>query len=305
MVERDLKLGGYTIETKEGYLPVIDSEVFYTEKKTPYFKRAGLALLSVPWVDLRGMAGFLKSFPEDFKFINYLEDTTPLPSAETLCKAAGQLCYLSFGPNRTLNDQAIKYFENAKNSGHGSILEHANFTFLIYGVNRAFTHELVRHRAGMAYSQVSQRYVSGETLRFVEGEVYQNDEILHRMFENWIDLVAGEYKKRAQRLLELQKEGLSLLAGGSKVDLRKKIQQEARDCLPNETEAPIIVSGNARAWRHIINMRASEHSALMIRKVAFNIWRCLVTVSPILFGDFEPVHMPDGTHTLKTPYPKV
>ena len=305
MLERDAGLEKYSVETSEGYLPVVDSEVFYSQKGTPYLKHPGLVLLSVPHVDIRGLKGFLKGFPPEYKFIEYLEDPTPLPPAENLCKTAGQLCYMSFGPKRSMNADAWKYFDGAKSSGHGSILEHANFSFLVYGASRAFTHELVRHRAGAGYSQVSQRYVSGATLRFVEGEEYQGDGVLHKMFEDWVDKAGEEYEARIQRLIELQQQGGVILTGETKTDLRKKVQQAARSCLPNETEAPIVVTANVRAWRHIVNMRASEHAAVEIRRVAFDIWRCLVTVSPILFGDFTPVHLPDGTHAITTPYPKV
>ncbi len=305
MVERDFSQFRVGVETQEGYLPVIDSEVFETQKGTPYLRRPGIALISVPDVDLRGMKGFLLGFPAEYKFTSYLQDPTSLPPAEQLCKAAGQTCYMSFGPARTTNADADKYFENMLSSGHGSVLEHANFSFLIYGAPRSFTHELVRHRAGMGYSQVSQRYVSGKVLRFVESIEYQGDEELHKNFEDWIDLCAQQYERRATMLLERQQKGEKKLSGDSKTDLRKKVQQVARDCLPNETEAPIIVTGNVRAWRHIINMRASEHADTKIRKVAFDVFRCLRTVSPILFGDFEVVHLADGTHGVKTRYPKV
>ena len=43
--------------------------------------------------------------------------------------------------------------------GHGSVLEHAVWNFIIAGVNRSYTHELIRHRTGFGYSQFSQRYV--------------------------------------------------------------------------------------------------------------------------------------------------
>ena len=85
MLERDAGLEKYSVETSEGYLPVVDSEVFFSQKGTPYLKHPGLALLSVPHVDLRGLKGFLKGFPPEYKFIEYLEDPTPLPPAENLC----------------------------------------------------------------------------------------------------------------------------------------------------------------------------------------------------------------------------
>lgn len=296
---------GIAVETKEGYLPVIDSPVFYTEKNTPYLKSPGVALISVPKVDLRGLSGFLSGFPSDYKFVEYLNDPTPLPPAEQLCKTAGQLCYMSFGPKRTLNSEADSYFLNILSSGHGSVLEHANYSFVIYGGSRSFTHELVRHRVGVGYSQVSQRYVSGRILRFVERPEYQNDEELHPMFEHWIDLCREQYDARADALMRRQLSGTQILSAESKTDLRKKVNQAARSALPNETEAPIMMTGNVRAWRHTINMRASEHAETEIRKVFFDIYRCLVTVSPILFGDFEVVHLDDGTHAVKTLYPKV
>ncbi|MGB6839319.1 MAG: FAD-dependent thymidylate synthase [Microgenomates group bacterium] len=293
------------VETKEGYLPAVHREVFYTGKGTPYLKGPGVIMVSTPKVDLRGMEGFLSGFPEEFRFVEYLDDPDPLLPTEQLCKAAGQLCYMSFGPERTFNKDAQEYFERLISSGHGSVLEHATFGFLLYGLTRDDTHELVRHRAGTAYSQVSQRYVSGKVLRFVEKMEYQDDKELHERFIKWIDLAAEEYEERTRILMQRQKGGKRILSGETKTDLRKKVQQTARSALPNETEAPIFMTANVRAWRHIINMRASEHAATGIRKLAFGIYRCLRTTSPMLFADMQAVHLPDGTHAVTTQYPKV
>lgn len=293
------------IKTNEGYLPSVHAEVFSTEKGTLYLKYPGVVMIAAPHVDLRGMEGFLAGFPKEYEFVKYLEDPTPLPPAEELCKAAGQTCYMSFGSRRTWNRDAERYFDNLVSSGHGSVLEHANFTFLLYGISRSVTHELVRHRAGMGYSQVSQRYVSGRVLRFVERPEYQDDEFLHSSFEKRIDMLAREYEKTAEYLAKKQQGGERILSAEAKTDLRKKVQQAARSVLPNETEAPIVATGNVRAWRHVINMRANEHAEIEIRRAAFEIFRCLKTVAPILFYDFEPVHLPDGTHAVKTSYPKV
>ena len=296
---------GIELETKDGYLPAVHREVFATPEGNLYLKDPGVVLIGVPHIDLRGLAGFLEGFPTEYQFVKYLEDPTPLPPAEQLCKVAGQTCYMSFGPGRSYNADAARYFDNLTSSGHGSVLEHANFTFLLYGLSRSQTHELVRHRAGMGYSQVSQRYVSGRVLRFVERPEYQDDPELHERFERRIDFLAKEYKEVADILLQRQLAGDPTVSGDSKTDRRKKVQQAARSGLPNEAEAPIIVTGNVRAWRHVINMRANEHAEVEIRKTAFEIYRCLKTVSPILFSDFEPVHLPDGTHAVTTPYPKV
>ena len=67
------------------------------------------------------------------------------------------------------------------------MLEHATFSFLCYGISRSNTHEIVRHRAGTAYSQLSQRFVSGKVLRFVERPEYRNHPSLHKRFEERIN----------------------------------------------------------------------------------------------------------------------
>ncbi|MBA3474108.1 MAG: FAD-dependent thymidylate synthase, partial [Rubrobacter sp.] len=127
-------------------------------------------------------------------------------------------CYMSFGPRRTTNENAAAYFERLTSAGHGSVLEHASFSFLLYGISRSVTHELVRHRAGVGISQVSQRYVSAAVLRFVERPEYQNDPRLHALFEERADRAAAEYEAMADRLLEHQERGEALLDAEYRTD---------------------------------------------------------------------------------------
>ena len=284
--------------------PAVHSPVFHTEKGTSYLKAPGVVLIAQPSVSLKGVRGFLDGFDESLEFKGYLDDPELSP-AEQLCKFAGQLCYMSLGPKRTMNVNASTYFQNIKSSGHGSVLEHANWSFLFYGISRSVTHELVRHRAGFGFSQVSQRYVSGKVLRFVERPEYQDDLVLHTSFENWADASAEQYDRRVQRLLELQKHDLKMLSGEARTDLRKKVQQAARSCLPNETEAPIVVTANARGWRHFSEMRANTHAEIEIRALAFNAFRCLRLVSPVIFEDYSEEELPDGTKGVSTSYRKV
>lgn len=285
--------------------PAIHSEVFSTEKGTLYLKRPGVVLISAPAVNISGMKDFLVGFPEEYNFTDYLEDPGSLTSDEQLIKAAGQACYASWGPQRTMNNDIEKYIGNLVSSGHGSVLEHAYFSVLIYGMSRSCSLEMVRHRAGTAFSQLSQRYVSGKVLRFIERPEYQNDGELHNRFEKNIDLAAEEYERIAQELLAKQKSGDQLLSADAKTDLRKKVQQAARSVLPNETETIMVMTANIRAWRHIINMRASEHAEVEIRDVAYNIFQILRQVAPTMFIDFEIVDLLDGTKGVKTKYPKV
>lgn len=291
-------------EDNECLFPKVVPEVLETEKGIRFLQSPGVAVVSIPFVELGGIKGFLDGFPVDLGFADYLNDPVLLTPAETLCKAAGQLCYLSFG-KRTMNSDAETYFKNIKESGHGSVLEHANFSMLWWGISRSLTHELVRHRAGFGFSQVSQRYVGGKTLRFVERPEFCEDEYLHHRFQKRIERTSLEYEELTEYLLQKQSEGNNILSAERKTDLRKKVRQAARALLPNETEAAVMVTANVRAWRHFFNMRVSEHAEVEIRRVGFEAFRCLYSLAPLLFSDFEMVHLSDGTHSLKTPFPKV
>src|SRR5215470_14565974 len=107
-------------------------------------------------------------------------------AAEVLNEVAGRTCYMSFGKGRKSNQE---YLENILSSKHGSVLEHAVWNFLITGVSRALTHELVRHRAGFAYSQLSQRYVDESEARYVIPPLYQENEALRAKWQQVIECV--------------------------------------------------------------------------------------------------------------------
>jgi thymidylate synthase (FAD) len=294
------QLGG----TVAGGFPAIHSQAYHTGSGVPYLKTPGVVMLARPQTNVAGLEGFLEGFDPALGFPDYVNDPTELPDSSQLCKTAGQLCYGSFGPRRTTNENAAAYFERLTSAGHGSVLEHASFSFLLYGISRSVTHELVRHRAGAGFSQISQRYVSGAVLRFVERPEYQEDEDLHRLFEGRADRAAAEYEAMADELLEKQEGGAAMLSADYKTDARKKVQQTARSLLPNETEAPMVFTGNVRALRHIIEMRADAHAESEIRALALRLFLCLHRSDPILFGDYELDELPDGTYKVSTQHRK-
>lgn len=294
------ELGG----TVSGGFPAIHSQAYHTGSSVPYLKAPGVVMLARPQTNVGGLEGFLEGFDPALDFPDYVNDPTELPDSSQLCKTAGQLCYASFGPRRTKNENAASYFERLTSAGHGSVLEHASFSFLLYGISRSVTHELVRHRAGAGFSQISQRYVSGAVLRFVERPEYQDDEDLHRLFEGRADRAAAEYEEMAEELLEKQEGGAAMLSADYKTDARKKVQQTARSLLPNETEAPMVFTGNVRALRHIIEMRADAHAESEIRTLALRLFLCLHRSDPILFGDYELDELPDGTYKVATQHRK-
>jgi thymidylate synthase (FAD) len=257
--------------------------------EVPYLKAPGLVLISKPDCDLSGLEEYFKDYES-----NYLEDTN-LESGSKLVKFAGQCCYQSWSDKRTLNINVNKYINHIKESKHGSVLEHANYTIFMYGVSRAFTHELVRHRAGFAYSQLSQRYV--EKVRFVEPECDQKNEILHDKFLIDIQEFDIKYKDRIGNLIINYPRG----ENEGYTDYIKRIRSDARSVLPNCCETQITVTANARAWHHFFLMRGEGSAWIEIRRVAYECWKLLNDVSPDLFGDFEPI----GDYQLKARYVKV
>lgn len=287
-------------------LPYMDTKVYHTISGTPFLREPGVAMLMAPITCFDNIAPFIDGFDKELCYGDYLADSYDNVSpADGLVKVAGQLCYMSFDDDRTYNLNISKYLKNIKSSGHGSVLEHPSFSFLLWGISRSLTHELVRHRIGVAYSQLSQRYVSGKALRFVERPEYHNDFELHEMFCDRIDNAVSEYNTIAVKLMAKQTSGDQLLSGEKKRDLRKKVNQCARSCLPNETETAMVFTANARALRHILEMRVSGPAEVEIRKMGYRVYNCVKPIAPGIFEDYEIEQLSDGTPGLKTLYRKV
>jgi len=215
--------------------------------------------------------------------------------AEALAELAGRVCYMSYGKGRKTNREFLQHIVEV---GHGSVLEHGVWSFLITGVSRAFTHELIRHRH-FSYSQLSQRYVNESDSDFVEPDVIASDPALHAIWSEAVDATRRAY----DRLVEgLQRRYADI----PEVTLRRKLaRQAARSVLPNATETKIFMTGNARALRHFIELRGSEHADIEIRKVAVAVLRIMQAEAPNLFADYTLVPLGGGDLATRTPHPKV
>jgi len=216
--------------------------------------------------------------------------------AEVLAEMAGRLCYMSFGKGRKTN---AEYLGNILRMQHGSVFEHAVWNFVFTGVSRSLTHELVRHRAGFGYSQLSQRYVDESETEFVEPDCIASDPELHTVWE--------ESLRQSQEAYCRLVEGLThkFASEESKTMRRKLARQAARSVLPNATETKIFITGNARAWRHFIELRANEHAETEIRNVAARVAHILQRESPSMFGDYEFAALEDGSEVASTENRKI
>lgn len=218
-------------------------------------------------------------------------------AGEYLTEVAGRVCYMSFAKPRPGGNKV--YLEHILEVGHGSVLEHAVWNFLFTGVSRSLTHELIRHRAGFGYSQLSQRYVDESVAEYVEPDCIAENPELHRI---WLEAVSQShqaYMKLTERLMESFKDE------PDRTLRRKLARQAARSVLPNATETKIFVTANARALRHFIELRGSRHAEVEIRKLAVGVLRIMQQEAPNLFGDYELVALADGTHEAVTSHRKV
>ncbi len=221
--------------------------------------------------------------------------------AETLAEMAGRICYMSFGGKQGRKSNT-EYFGNIIESGHGSVLEHAVWNFIITGVSRSFTHELIRHRAGWGYSQLSQRYVDESTADFVEPDVIATDPEAHRLWMEAVETSHRIYCQLVDRLTELVEQDHPELGRTVK---RKMARQAARSVLPNATETKIFVTANGRALRHFIELRGSEAAEPEIRKVAVKLLQIMQGEAPHIFADFELITLGDGSVGVRATHHKV
>ena len=231
--------------------------------------------------------------PEHLK-VNWIGDST---DGERLAEFAGRLCYMS--QHNPASRATRVYLENIKIQGHGSVLEHANYTLLLEGVSRSLTHELVRHRAGFAYSQLSQRYVDESQAAFVVPPAIIGDAVLEERWRGQIEAAQKSYVDLVGQLMQ-RYEWVA-----DKVHRRKMAREAARGVLPNSTETKIVVTGNIRAWRTMLELRSSEGAEMEIRRMAIAALRLLQSEAPGFFSDFEIYSAEDKREAARIAYHKV
>lgn len=218
-------------------------------------------------------------------------------AGEYLSEMAGRVCYMSFAKPRPGGNHA--YLSHILEVGHGSVLEHAVWNFVFTGISRSCTHELIRHRAGFGYSQLSQRYVDESVAEYVEPDCIANDPEIHAL---WVDAVRNCHQayihltEKLQRVFESEPD---------KTLRRKLARQAARSILPNATETKIFVTANSRALRHFIELRGNRNAETEIRKLAIQVLLVMQKEAPNLFADYQLAPLDDGTFEAVTLFRKV
>lgn len=223
---------------------------------------------------------------------------TDADGGEALAEFAGRACYQSWSKPNPRTATNAGYLRHLLEVGHLSVLEHGSVSFYITGISRSCTHELIRHRH-FSYSQLSQRFVRESDANVVVPPAIVGDAHLEALFAKATDASRDAYAE----LLAALEEKLADVPGGP--IRNKQARQAARSVLPNATETRVVVTGNYRAWRHFVEMRATEHADVEIRQVAVECLRQLQRAAPNVFGDFEIVALPDGSEVATSEFDTV
>lgn len=226
---------------------------------------------------------------------------------ERIIELAGRRCYLSFqvglNPNVTrIRENLTEYIDNILSSGHGSVLEHVTYTFAIENVSRVFTGEMNRHRAGMAISEGSMRYIRYNDIPIVEVDsliANDPDEAINQLIEQDrydINVLMLKVEETYMKIADRWKDVLN----GKDFTKKKHLTSRMRRIIPMGVATGGIWTGNVRALRHLLTMRCSVAAEEEILDVAVTILKIMMEAEPRLFGDFV---MHDGFYGPK--YKKV
>jgi thymidylate synthase (FAD) len=238
-------------------------------------------LIARPSVDVEGARAYLKSVGGESWLAMREGDDDGINEGELLAEFAGRICYRSWVPGLNPNVTRIRtdreaYFANVLQSFHGSVLEHANYSFAFRSVSRVFTHELVRHRAGSAFSQESLRYVRLTDIGF------RVPPALESVRDQVISLVETleEFQVSAAETLGLDDDGMPFA-------VKKEITSALRRLAPIGLSTDILWTANVRTLRHVIEMRTALGAEEELRQVFNLVAQMMKAEAPNLFQDFH------------------
>lgn len=217
---------------------------------------------------------------------------------ELLTEVAGRYCYKSFdvslNPNLTkIRQDSGDYLDNTLLKGDGSIFEHASCTFAFVNISRVLTHELVRHRVGVAISQESLRYVKPTSLG-----LWLPEETPPAVRQKLEEAVMND----EERYAELEK---MIDVSDQPFDVKKKVTSLLRRMLPQGMATNMVWTANHRTLRHVLKMRTAPAAEVEIRVLFDKVGTILKERYPLIYQDFTRSVLEDGTGCWTPEYEKV
>lgn len=205
--------------------------------------------------------------------------------AELLVEVAGRTCYKSFGTDLNANLTRVRadhadYIGNILATKHGSVLEHSGTTVGFANVSRIFTHELVRHRAGCAYSQESMRFVRLDDIGMYIPTCIQESSCALTIFEQAVQFAEDSYKLLVK----------TLITDDMPFSKKKEITSAIRRIAPSGHATNIVVTANHRAWRHLFELRTADGVEEEIGVVFYELSLKFKEKYPNFYQDMEHVN---------------
>lgn len=244
-------------------------------------------------VGVTGICGGLEEYLEysgNEEFLEALNQAKEegLSDGEILCSFYAKLCYKSLTLGKNANVTKIRDIESnlmgCFDSGHGSVFEHCQLNFITTDCSRVFTHELVRHRVGTAFSQTSGRYVAIDNIDFIVDPLLIEDQECDKAIQNHI--IATE------NLAKLLRE--KLIKNSDPFSKKKKVTSAIRRIAPNGQSNEIGFSLNIRSLRNTLISRTSEHAEWEIRLIFNQIGNIIEEKYPLIFYGLNRVDTKDG-----------
>jgi thymidylate synthase (FAD) len=239
-------------------------------------------LIARPSIDIEGIRGYLADVGGESWLERRLAEADGAPNGgELIVEFGGRACYRSWEPGLNANVSRVRtdqreYFANILRSAHGSVMEHANYSFVIRNCSRVFTHEIVRHRAGSAFSQESLRYVRLTDIGF------RVPPALEPVREQVLSIVEQleEFQLTAAAELGIDDEGVPF-------HVKKEVTSALRRLAPIGLSTDIVWTANVRTLRHVIEMRTAPGAEEELRLVFDVIAQMMQAEAPGLFQDFS------------------
>lgn len=226
---------------------------------------------------------------------NYLYDHGGVTDPALLVAMAAKQCYMAFQPSLNPNltrvrKDMVEYLDNVLKQAHGSVLEHAVFTYAINGCSRVFTGEMNRHRAGVGISERSMRYVRYENISYWMPECFRDaegdsPELLHKKYKSRTVLqhAFGEQEKYMADFVHIWRDELT----SNNFHTKKVLTSAFRRVIGMGIATGGVWTLNARALRHVLALRTAPGAEEEIVNVCMQIGRDMIQAVPELFGDFQ------------------
>lgn len=257
---------------------------------TRIIDRPEVFLVSKPTLDWSEIRRYLTKVGERTQsdaidWANRVENDVSVPDGDALIEFGGRLCYRSWIPGANANvtkvrENSQQYLGNILESGHGSVTEHANYSFVFDDVSRVFTHELVRHRAGVAVSQESMRFVRLTDIPFWFPEWARKDNaLMRRSLELLVQM--EDHQIWMTKHFGLDDDGVKFSEKKHKTSFMRRFA-------PDGVATGMLCTINVRSMRHIVYMRTALGAEEEIRLVMDDVANLALKATPNLMQDYSP-----------------